>query len=314
MIKKICFAAMAAVAAVSCCEKDVELPEQEAEGELVTFSVAVPGLQTKSVGDTDEKKVNSLQVIVFNKHGLYESSAYGRGTALSLTCTAGQKRMVALVNADMEEGLANYDELAGRSVYLKDAGLGDLVMLGDSTLTVVANKQINLDVKYLSSKIVLESVTRNFSNQQLKDLPFSIKSVFLTNVAGDRKYIAESDPTTWYHQDNYDKQNTLPFIYDSLTAGQPLDNGKTYDTDHYFYCYPNQTTTKTRLVIEAEIGGQIYYYPIVLNQVLPNNQYSYNVVLTRLGVDSPDASLDRSAYTVKITMKDWKNNSSTVEI
>ena len=48
MIKKICFAAMAAVAAVSCCEKDVELPEQEAEGELVTFSVAVPGLQTKA--------------------------------------------------------------------------------------------------------------------------------------------------------------------------------------------------------------------------------------------------------------------------
>ena len=106
----------------------------------------------------------------------------------------------------------------------------------------------------------------------------------------------------------------MPFLYDSLTDGHALANGETYDTDHYFYCYPNQTSTKTRLVIEAEIGGQIYYYPIVLNQVLPNNQYSYNVVLTRLGVDSPDASLDRSAYTVRITMKDWKTNSSTVEI
>ena len=314
MIKKICFAAMAAVAAVSCCEKDVELPEQETEGELVTFSVAVPGLQTKSVGDTDEKNVNSLQVIVFNKHGVYESSAYGRGTALSLTCTAGQKHMVALVNGNMEEGLANYDELAARSVYLKDTGLGDLVMLGDSTLTVVANKQINLDVKHLSSKIVLESVTLNFSNQQHRNLPFAIKSVFLTNVAGDRKYVAESEPSTWYHLDNYDKQNTLPFLYDSLSGGQALAHGETYDTDHYFYCYPNQTSTKTRLVIEAEIGGQIYYYPIILNKVLPNNQYSYNVVLTRLGADSPDASLDRSAYTVKITMKDWKTNSSTVEI
>lgn len=314
MIKKFCFAAMAAVAAIGCCEKDVELPEYESEGELVTFSVSVPGLQTKSVGDTDEKKVNNLQVIVFNKHGLYETSVSGRGTALSLTCTAGEKRMVALVNADTEEGLANYEELAGRPVYLKDAGVADLVMLGDSTLTVAANRPINLDVKYLSSKIVLESVKLDFSNQQHKNLSFAIKSVFLTNVAGDRKYIAESEPSIWFHPGNYDKQNTLPFLYDSLTEGHPLDNGETYDTDHYFYCYPNQTSTKTRLVIETVIGGQTYYYPIVLDKVLPNNQYSYNVVLTRLGVDSPDASLDKGTYTVRVTMKDWKVNSSTVEI
>ena len=314
MIKKICFAAMAAVAAVSCCEKDVELPEQETEGELVTFSVAVPGLQTKSVGNTDEKNVNSLQVIVFNKNGVYESTSYGRGTAVSLTCTAGQKRMVALVNSNMEEGLANYDELAARSLNLKDAGPGDLVMYGDSTLTVVANNDIDLDVKYLSSKIVLESVTLNFSNQQHRKMQFAIKSVFLTNVAGDRKYGFEADPTKWYHLDKYDKQNTLPFLYDSLGEGKTLSHGETYDTEHYFYCYPNQTTTKTRLVIEAEIGGQIYYYPIILDEVLPNNQYSYNVVLTRLGVDSPDASLDRGVYAVSVTMKDWKTNSSTVEI
>jgi hypothetical protein len=314
MFRKICFAAMTAVAAVSCCEKDVVLSEHEAEGELVTFSVSVPGLETKSTGDSDEKNVNSLQVIVFNKHGIYESSAYGRGTALSLTCTAGQKRMVALVNTNMEEGMADFDELAARSISLKDMGIGDLVMLGDSTLTVAANRPINLDVAYLSSKIVLESVTLNMSNQQHRNLPFAIKSVFLTNVAGDRQYIAESDPTTWYHQDNYDKQNTLPFLYDSLAEGHDMTNGDTYSTAHYFYCYPNQTTTKTRLVIEAEIGGQIYYYPIILNQLLPNNQYSYNVVLTRLGAESPDADLDRSAYTVRISMKDWKSNSSVVEI
>ena len=305
---------MAAVAAISCSEKEVELPAHEAEDELVTFSVSVPGLETKSIGDTDEKNVNSLQVIVFNKNGVYEASAYGRGTALSLTCTTGEKRMVALVNCNMEEGLANFDEFAARQLLLKDSGPGDLVMLGDSTLTVVNNKPINLDVEYLSSKIVLESVTLNMYNQQHKQLPFAIKSVFLTNVAGDRLYVNESEPTTWYHQDRYDKQNTLPFLYDSLAEGQALADGDTYETPHYFYCYPNQTSTKTRLVIEAEIGGQTYYYPIIVNKVLPNNQYSYNVVLTRLGVDSPDANLDRSAYTVRITMKDWKSNSSIVEI
>ena len=314
MIKKICFAAIAAAAVISCSEKNVELPQSEGNEELVTFSVSIPGLETKSVGDVDEKKVNSLQVIVFNKYGVYESSAYGTGTSLSLTCTAGQKRMVALVNTNTEENLANYEELSDRHVYLKDMGPNDLVMLGDTLVTVAAKKPINLDVRHLSSKITLESVRLKFTNQQHKKLSFAVKAVYLTNVAGDRKYISSSTPATWYHENAYDKNNTTPFIYDFIEGGHALADGETYDTDHYFYCYPNSTATKTRLVIEAEIGGNTYYYPIVLDEVLPNNQYSYNVILTRLGIDSPDGSLDKSVYTVNVTMKDWKNNSTEVTI
>lgn len=314
MIKKICFAAMAAVAAVGCCEKSVELPQYEESEELVTFSVSVPGPETKNVGIAEEKNVNNLQVIVFNKYGLYETSAYATRSSVDLTCTAGEKRMIALVNANREDNVKNVDDLAARSLYLKDTGEGDLVMLGDTTLTVSAGNPITVDVSYLSSKISLEAVRLELADEQHKDLPFAVKAVFLTNVAGDRQYMTSGNPTVWYHEGVYNSDNTLPFLHDRVNSGQLISGEKQYNTKHYFYCYPNQTDTKTRLVIQTEIAGQIYYYPIELDEVLENNEYSYSVVLTRFGAERPDGTLDKGSYSVKVSMKSWIPNSSVVEI
>ena len=305
---------MTAVAVASCSEKNVDLVQYEEKEELVTFSVSVPLADTKSVGLPDERNINTLQVFVFNRYGVYETYSYSSNNTVTLTCTAGEKRIVAMVNANTEEDVIDYDDLAARSLYLRDTGKGDLVMLGDSILTVTGKQPISIDVRHLSSKIILESVSLEFQNEHLQELPFAVKSVFLTNVAGDRKYIADSTPSVWFHQNGYDKNNTLPFLYDQVSNGHIVSGGDPYGTEHYFYCYSNETNNKTRLVIEAEIDGQRYYYPIVLDKVLPNNQYSYNVVLTRLGIDSPDGSLDKETYSVTVSMKDWQKNSSVVEI
>ena len=194
MIRKICFAAFAAAAFMSCNEKSVDLPNGEENAELVTFSVCVPGPDTKSTGGTadDEKTINRLQVFVFNQHGVYEASALANKGEVSITCTAGQKRMVALVNSGEETGVSNYAALADRSVYLKDSDVDNLVMLGDTTVTVAAGKPINVEVSYLSSKVVLDSVKLDLENAEHESLDFAVTSVFLTNVAGDRKYINDS--------------------------------------------------------------------------------------------------------------------------
>lgn len=315
MIRKISIAALAAAAFVSCNEKNADLPQSGENSELVTFSVSVPGLETRSTGESadGEKKINSLQVFVFNKHGVYEASARADQAEVTITCTAGQKRMVALVNAGEETGVSDYETLAGRDVYLEDSGVGDLVMLGDTVVTVAADNPIDVEVSYLSSKVVLESVKLNLENQEHESLDFAVTSVFLTNVAGDRKYINDSDPTIWYHE-GADLSETLPFLYDSVSDGTIAKGDAGYGTDHYFYCFPNDTETRTRLVIETLIGNQTYYYPIELEELLPNNQYSYSVVLTRLGTDSPDGSLEKGDYVVTVSIKGWKENSVDVEI
>ena len=315
MIRKICFAAIAAAALIGCNEKNVDLPLGEEQAEMVTFSVSVPGLDTKSTGGSaaDEQKINSLQVFVFNQHGVFETSAQANIGEVSITCTAGQKRMVALVNAVEETGVSDYDALADRSVYLKDSDVDKLVMLGETTVAVAAGKSVNIEVSYLSSKVVLESVMLDLENAEHESLDFAVASVFLTNVAGDRKYINDSTPSTWYHE-GADLSKTLSFIYDPVSNGTLEAGGAGYGTDHYFYCFPNLTSKKTRLVIEALIDNQTYYYPIEIKELLPNNQYSYSVVLTRLGTDSPDGSLEEGACGVTVSIKGWTKNSSTVVI
>lgn len=316
MIRKIYFAAFAAVAVMSCNEKNADLPHVEEDAELVTFSVSVPGLETKSTGGSadDEKKINSLQVFVFNQHGVYETSSLASKGEVSITCTAGQKRLVALVNSNEETNVSDYETLADRSVYLEDSDVDDLVMLGDTTVAVAADKSIDVEVSYLSSKVVLESVKLQLENPLHESLDFAVTSVFLTNVAGDRKYIDDSTPSVWYHE-GADLFKTLPFIYDSVSDGAlDPDAPDGYVGNHYFYCFPNVSDTKTRLVIETSIGGETYYYPIILDELLPNNQYSYSVVLTRLGTDSPDGSLEKGTCGVTVSIKGWTTNSSTVVI
>ena len=97
---------------------------------------------------------------------------------------------------------------------------------------------------------------------------------------------------------------SLPFLYDAVTDGQVAD-GESYRTEHFFYCYPNETATKTRLVIEAEIGGYTYYYPLTLDEVAANTAYTYNLTITRLGSDSPNVPVADGAVNFTVTVKDW---------
>jgi hypothetical protein len=81
--------------------------------------------------------------------------------------------------------------------------------------------------------------------------------------------------------------------------------GSSYTNEHYFYCYPNLTDTKTRLVVEAVVGGYTYYYPVTLDAVDANTSYDYNLTITRLGSDSPDVPVEEGTVTFTVTVKDW---------
>jgi hypothetical protein len=154
-----------------------------------------------------------------------------------------------------------------------------------------------------------------FELKQHQDMEFKITSIYLVNVPAECMFMADPDeyvPELWFNKKSNEK--AYPHIYDEISGGEKIEYAMEYSQEHYFYCYPNATATRTRLVIETSIGGETYYYPITLTELLPNNQYSYSVVLTRLGTDSPDGSLEEDAYGVTVSIKGWTTNSSTVVI
>ena len=285
MLKKLFFAALAALALVGCNEKNVEVSEMK-PGEKIQLTVNLPDGVTKVTGAPADAQVNDLQIFVFDKNGVYETSSHGTGATLTLTCTSGEKQIVALANAPLETGIGNIAELGAAVSDLADCAAGNIVMSGMIVRELTASSTVTMQVERLAAKVGVSQISTAFELDQHKQMTFDIKAIYLINVAGEKAYLDQNEPSKWYNLGKHEA-------------------GNTYTKEHYFYCYPNLTDTKTRLVVEAMVGGYTYYYPVTLDAVDPNTSYDYNLTITRLGSDSPDVPVEEGTVTFTVTVKDW---------
>ena len=303
MMKKLIFAAVAAVAFAGCSEKDVELSDAQS-GERVQLTVRLPEGTTKATGTPKDAQVNDVQVFIFDKNGVYETSNAGKGSSLTLTCTTGEKKIVALINAPVQNSVRNIDDLRARESDLKDCRLDNVVMAGEITKVLTASTSVTIPVERLAARVSIAQIKPDFELTQHRNLSFKVKAVYLVNVAGKRAYLSANTPSTWYNKGRYIAETSPSFLYDEVSS-DAIAEGGAYKVEHFFYCYPNTTSTQTRLVVEAEVGGYIYYYPVTLDSVAPNTAYCYNLTITRLGSDSPDVPVSDSQVKVSVTVKDW---------
>lgn len=312
MVKKICVAAFAALALTGCNENGAELQDVPS-GEKIQLTVNVPEGSTKVTGTPADAKVNDVQVFVFDRYGVYETSSRASGSSLSLTCTSGEKQIMALVNAPQETGVSEISELRSRISELKDCTAESIVMSGEITKTLTASSSITMQVERIAARVAISRIKLDFEQEQHRQLPFSVKAIYLINVAGDRVYLGSGTPSVWFNKAKYIAQTSPDFLYDAVTAGD-IANGSTYSKEHFFYCYPNVTATKTRLVVETEIGGHTYYYPLTLDEVEANTAYTFDLTITRLGSDSPDVPVEDGSVKFIVTVKDWvqQNVSETI--
>lgn len=303
-MKKLCFAAFAALAFVGCNEKGVD-PVEVKDGEKIQLTVKVPENATKVTGAPTDAQINNLQVFVFDKNGIYETSSNGNGSSLSLTCTSGEKNIVALANAPLETEIDNISELRARTSDLKDCSAGNIVMAEEITQKLTVSSTVTMEVERLAAKVGVSEIRTDFDLDQHKSLPFEVKAIYLINVAGEKAYLSSNTPGVWYNMGEFIEATSPEFLYDEVTSGTitPEDS---YTEEHYFYCYPNSSSTKTRLVVEAKIGEYIYYYPVTLDSVAANTSYDYKLTITRLGSDSPDVPVTEGTVQFSVTVKDWE--------
>ena len=84
MLKKMFFAAFAAVALTGCNEKNDNVYEK-LDQEKIRLTVNLPQVATKVTGVPADAQVNDVQIFVFDKNGLYEASSHASASTLSLT-------------------------------------------------------------------------------------------------------------------------------------------------------------------------------------------------------------------------------------
>lgn len=317
MKKRFYLAAFAAMALVSCNERNADLPQVPVENETVVLEVNVPAVMTRVKGSaTGEDNVADLQVFVFNDSGVLEAYGHAASKSLNLTCVPGAKRVVALVNAPSLSGTATLDDLQEAKSSLADNAAGRLVMASKvipETLAADKDNKMTIEVERLAAKVVLASVKNAMALEADQKKDFTIKAVYLTNVAGDRLYLSDSTPSKWYDMMMYESSNTLPFLHDEPAT--KLTYNTTYSVKHHFYGYPNPVTAdanagswiprKTRLVLEATLGGEVCYYPVTLDKMQRNTEYIINLTVTRLGSPDPDTPVTTGEASFTVEVKDW---------
>lgn len=298
-MKRILFLAAAAAAIMSCNKDRIHTPAPEIPAaEHIHLTVGVEGAAatraTGIVGDaTDEQKVNSLQVFVFNGEALDGYGAAENSKTVTIDCTAGSRDIYAVVNADDLSAVDSKAELLA-TVSVLDNDVKSFEMFGKVTETLTAGSSITVPVDRFAARVVVKKVTNALSSPALAAQTFRLESIHINNVAGDVDFGGTGSYTvsTWYNKTALQAANNLGKMTNDAPAAT-VASGNSYSTAHYFYAYPNDASTsiadawsprRTMLVLKVRIGSTLYDYPIVLPALESNKSYEIaEVKITRPG-------------------------------
>jgi len=327
-MRKIAF--LAAVAAILCtvaCNKNMEIlrsaqndnnPGNEAQQERYDLTVSVRGgdlVQTKSTTITaaNEVQVNNLQVFVFRGDALDAYASVNNDDELTVSCTAGERQVYALVNCPDLSAVSTKTALLATSSLLSQNSGTSFQMIGHQDgVDLPGDSPVTIDVHRLAARVVIKKITRAFTAAALAAKSFSIDQIFLINVAGDTNYGETAAPSVWFNKQAYASEQAA-FTYDAPAAS--LANNASYSTVHSFFAYPNASADSdaavwsprhTRLVVKATLGTDVYYYPITLPALESNKSYEIEeLILTRPGSDDPDKPVSIQECTFQINVLGW---------
>lgn len=327
MKRKLCLAAVAAVAFAACNEPLVNEPENVSAPVKVSLSFCDG--ETKSVGTSDENKIANVQVFLFDDSGAlekYKIEKYTSQVALSsaetlLECLPGEKTIVAIVNAPDMSDVKSIEELNGKTSYLSENGVKNFHMVGQISKNITETVEISIPVTRIAAKIRIASIKNDMSLDYYKGLSFSITNMYMLNVAGSTGFMEDKEPERWYNMSKREDVGTLCYMLERNNSTPiPINNTETVEftqeQEHAYYVYPNSTETDsadqvtwcpryTRLVLEARLGNDVYYYPVSIPGIERNTAYEVHLTVTRPGSSGPDLPVDTHIVSVTVNVVDW---------
>lgn len=316
-------AVIALQAGIACSETERETVEIN-DGKVVLTVNLDSGtdlsMTTKATLDTDgEKRINGVQIFVFNEDGTLDS--YHSGTEsrqIKIRCSTGKKKVYSFINAPDLGFCTDSTSLLAQATSLSDNKIGGFVMTGRTSATLPEQSSVNVKVSRIAARVCIKEITSAFTSDGFKNIPFTIKSIYMINVAGDTDYTRKKAPATWYNKSRHSDTSLNTLLYADVS--QALAAGSTLMANQYFYVYPNPVTVDstsgsteseftprfTRLVVEAMMNNETCYYAISLPKLESNKAYSISrLTITRLGSDNPDQEITSEECPFSIEVEDW---------
>lgn len=306
-----------------------------------TLTISLESDATKSnIANTQEEDntITTVDVFVFRntdptsadyqKLDTYKRFANDALEDLTLTTTTGPKTICVIVNEHTNafKGVTNLTKFRELVTNLKDELVGSYTMYGEINETLGTTTSIAMSVKRHISRIGVTSIKTKFAGTPYADMTLSNIKLYLVNAHAQKViYNNASSPTTplVYNStklvgEDANATEEANLIYEPLT-GTIGDVGIT--TPYFFYCYSNETDdipSCTKMVLQADLDGVTYYYPILINQngygysssngyygVRRNTTYSYGITVTRPGSLDPNTPLVPGTLELTLNVDDW---------
>lgn len=309
---------------------------------IVTFNIAKGG-STKAIGTDYETAVNynginTLEFFIFNAEGnaakgtldAYKKFTTADGlTNLEVKSTTGAKNIYVVANSHRADwkGVTTLVEFQEQVSNLSAEDIKDLTMVGSIDATLQPSTSLTLGISRLVAKINLASIKTTFAGTPYDVMKLENVKAYLTNVHSSKLFHNGEIATPIILNSKKCIEadvNSCKFgvLYDAI----PTSIGDAgYNTSHYFFAYENKLETETtddrftRLVIEADLDGITYYYPININQegygydagnghkgIQRNTEYAINVTIKRPGSTDPDTAVEPGVLTASVTVIPWK--------
>lgn len=317
---------------------------------LMTLPILLPALFSSCIADDGQngiitenrlmnisvnngsRTIHELDIFTFNNDTLRQLDSYMRFSScdngyVSLSTQNGSKIVFACANS--QRSAYEWAEINSRAAM--DKICADLryenpespLMTGEAMIEATHSGEASLKLQPLMSEIILRSVRCDFTGIQFKGSAIRNAKVYLTNVNSRCSITAEGSvlPSHIVNGGGLNMEDTEEFNYPEMLL-QKLDTDITdvrLQTDISLFCYPSAApeespgTPYTRLVLEGEINGTTYWWPLNINRdenceekgIYRNRRYIYDLTILRPGSSDPDAVIEKESAEIKMETRPW---------
>lgn len=315
--------AAAAVTVLAACSKTYVEEQPLHDANPVKLTVDVTSGVTKVTGELMDDQIKSLQLFSFGTNDLLDGYSTVSGSSeISVEVPPSFKLVHILANAPALTDVKNYKDFKSRVSYLENNSPDAMIMEGWISADLRnGDVTLSIPVKRFASRISLISVRNKMELEYYQTVDIKVTKAYLINVAGDMEFTGAFKetipaPTVWFNK-RQDSDELSLLTRSDINAS--IGYEESYTTPHRLYCYSNPTETDsseenwsarhTRLVVEAEIEGYTYYYPVTLPVLKQNTDYQVTLTITRTGSTHPDVPYYTNAADVTVTVVDWQDGS-----
>lgn len=271
-----------------------------------------------------------LDIFTFNDDALQRLDSYTRienfnEKEITVTSQSGDKIIFICANVRKDRyewtDISSFSSLRTTTASLEQESYESMSMTGMCrTRAGTTNEEVIMNP--IASAILLRSIRCDFSGLPYEGKEITDAKAYLTNVNAETYIYDEfpGQPIRIINMSMLNPDDIRHFMNPGLVVGKITDmiGIEPSRPEICFLCYPNCAETEgpgtpfTRLVIEGQIDGDTYYWPIDINRqedrkgIGRNCRYIFDLTIRRKGTSDPDIPVRHEDIVTTLEITPWE--------